>query len=512
MQDLHSGEGVALRGEASRARSADGFRLWSMCFALFGIQIVWGLQNANTSRIFQALGADVAELPLLWIAGPITGLIVQPIIGHLSDHSRSRHGKRRPFLVAGGLLSALALILMPNAATLWAAIAALWLLTASNNIAMDPSRALVADNLPQAQRARGYAVQVFFIGTGAVFASSLPWVLVNWFGVSGVGEAGGLPPSVRYAFYIGAACLLASMLWTVLTTPERPADSPVRRPDDAREAEPPVLRRAWGLAAGGGGLMVLSLALDWQWEVALLAGAALLIGAAEIAVARRRARGDGALGMLQIVEDFRRMPHALRQLALVQFFTWFGLFAMWIYAAPAVARAHYGTADAASAPFNAAADWVGILFAGYNAVAALAALALPAVAARIGERRTYALCLLCGAAGMAGFVTLPDPRLLWLASLGIGLAWAAVLSLPYAIIVSAVAPEKVGVYLGIHNIFLVVPQLVAAVCLGPAIRHLFGGEPGPALGLAGVLLALAAGAALSIRSRPEVGESAVERG
>ncbi|MBB5706408.1 MFS transporter [Sphingopyxis panaciterrulae] len=509
MQDLQSGEGAVFRSEPPRAGAADGFRLWSMCFALFGIQIVWGLQNANTSRIFQALGADVAELPLLWIAGPITGLIVQPIIGHLSDHSRSRHGRRRPFLVAGGLLSALALVLMPNAATLWAAIAALWLLTASNNIAMDPSRALVADNLPHTQRARGYAVQVFFIGTGAVFASSLPWVLVNWFGVSGVGEAGGLPSSVRYAFYIGAACLLASMLWTVLTTRERPADASLRRV--AREGEmgePPVLRRAWALAAGGAGLLAVALARGWQWEVALLAGAALLVGAAEIAVARRRARGDGALGMLQIVEDFRRMPRALRQLALVQFFTWFALFAMWIYAAPAVARAHYGTGDAASAPFNAAADWVGMLFAGYNAVAALAALALPGIAARIGERQTYALCLLCGAAGMAGFVILPDPDLLWLASLGIGLAWAAVLSLPYAIIVGAVAPGKVGVYLGIHNIFLVVPQLVAAVCLGPAIRHLFGGEPGPALALAGGLLVLAAGAALFIGPRAEVGESA----
>jgi maltose/moltooligosaccharide transporter len=504
---------MALRGAPSRARATDGFRLWSMCFALFGIQIVWGLQNANTSRIFQALGADVAELPLLWIAGPITGLIVQPIVGHLSDHSRSRHGKRRPFLVAGGLLSALALVLMPNAASLWGAIAALWLLTASNNIAMDPSRALVADNLPHDQRARGYAVQVFFIGTGAVFASSLPWVLVNWFGISGVANAGGLPPSVRYAFYIGAACLLVSMLWTVATTAERPADGAIRRSGGGGEAsEPPVLRRAWALAAGGGGLLILSLALDWQWEVALLAGAALLVGAAEIAVARRRARGEGALGLLQIVEDFRGMPHALRQLALVQFFTWFALFAMWIYAAPVVARLHYGTSDAASAPFNIAADWVGILFAGYNGVAALAALVLPAVAARIGERRTYALCLLCGAAGMMGFVTLPDARLLWLASVGIGLAWAAVLSLPYAIIVNAVAPEKVGVYLGIHNIVLVVPQLVAAVCLGPAIRHLFGGEPGPALGLASVLLALAAGAALVIAPRSEDRESAAQRG
>ena len=507
MQDLHSG------GEGPRKRAAGGFRLWSMCFALFGIQIVWGLQNANTSRIFQALGADVAELPLLWIAGPITGLIVQPIVGHLSDHSRSRFGRRRPFLVAGGLLSALALVLMPNAATLWMAIAALWLLTASNNIAMDPSRALVADNLPHEQRARGYAVQVFFIGSGAVFASALPWVLVHWFGVSGVATHDALPPSVRFAFYVGAACLLVSMFWTAATTRERIGAGGARAAIPDREGEAaPLLRRASALAAGGGTLLILALALDWQWEVALLAGAALLVGTAEIAVARRRARGNGALGLLQIVEDFRCMPHALRQLALVQFFTWFALFAMWIYAVPVIARTHYGAGDATSAAFNAAADWVGVLFAGYNGVAALAALALPMVAARIGERATYGLCLLCGAAGMAGFVALPDPGLLWMAAIGIGLAWAAVLSLPYAIIVNAVAPEKVGVYLGIHNIFLVVPQLVAAVCLGPTVQLFFGGEPGPALALASVLLALAALSALFIRPLPTLAERRVQRG
>lgn len=502
MQDLHIAE-PPISGEVPVPRrfAAENLHIWSMCFALFGIQIVWGLQNANTSRIFQVLGADLGALPALWIAGPITGLIVQPIIGHLSDRSRSRFGRRRPFLLVGGMLTAISLLIMPNASTLWAAIAALWLLTASINIAMDPSRALVADNLPHAQRARGYAVQVFFIGTGAVFASSLPWMLVNWFGVPNEAVRGVLPPAVRYAFYIGSACLLVSVLWTVAFTRERPAagDAPLADRPPPMTAGGDFMRGSWA-AIGGAALLLLSVALGWQWEVIVLAAAALLIGAALLAAGKMRARGDGALGLLQIVEDFMRMPGALRRLAVVQFFTWFGLFAMWIYAAPAMARAHFGTTNAESASLNAAADWVGILFAGYNGVAAIAALLLPALSTRIGERPTYALCLLGGALGMAGFVVIPDSRWLWLSSLGIGLAWAAILSLPYAIIVNAVPAAKVGVYLGIHNIFLVIPQLVAAIALGPVVLHLFGGEPIMALALAAVFLALAACAALLIPS------------
>lgn len=502
MQDLHAAKpSISGEGTEERAFARRNLHIWSMCFALFGIQIVWGLQNANTSRIFQLLGADVGALPVLWIAGPITGLIVQPIIGHLSDHSRSRFGRRRPFLLAGGLLTAIALLIMPNASTLWAAIAALWLLTASINIAMDPSRALVADNLPDAQRAKGYAVQVFFIGAGAVFASALPWMLVNWFGVSGDALRGALPPSVRYAFYIGSACLLVSVCWTIIFTRERPVTVvPFTGTAPAMPGKHAVrfTRSGWAFAGGGGAVLILAIFLGWQWEVVLLAAAALLIGAAQIAAERKRARGDGALGLFQIVEDFVHMPGALRRLAVVQFFTWFGLFAMWIYAAPAVADAHFGAADPASGSFNAAADWVGVLFAGYNGVAALAALLLPAISRRIGERPTYASCLVCGAIGMAGFVLIPDPRWLWLSSLGIGIAWAAILSLPYAIIVNAVPAAKVGVYLGIHNVFLVVPQLVAAIALGPLVLHLFGGQPLMALALAAAFLALGAGAALFI--------------
>jgi maltose/moltooligosaccharide transporter len=499
MQDLHT-TAPQICGESATFRRALGgnLHIWNMCFALFGIQIVWGLQNANTSRIFQALGADVATLPALWIAGPITGLIVQPIVGHLSDHSRSRFGRRRPFLLAGGLLTTLALLIMPNATTLWAAIAALWLLTASINITMDPSRALVADNLPEQQRAKGYAMQVFFIGTGAVFASSLPWVLVNWFGVSGATEGVLLPPAVRYAFYIGSAFLLLSVLWTVLLTRERPLAVGAGSAIGQDDVVPVSSGSGRWLCFGGGALLLIALLLRWRWEVSVLASAGLLIGAGQLAANYRRVRGARVLGLLQIGEDYRRMPTVLRRLAVVQFFTWFGLFAMWIYVTPVVARALVSAGDAVSGSYNAAANWVGILFAIYNGVAAIVALALPAISARIGERTAYALCLLAGAAGMAGFVMAPASPLLWLAPVGIGFAWAAILSLPYAIIVSAVPPEKVGVYLGIHNIFLVVPQLVAAILLGPMVLHLFGGDPAPALGIASFFLALAAGATVWI--------------
>lgn len=499
MQDLHTAAAQNFGDNEKRRRfPVSNLHIWNMCFALFGIQIVWGLQNANTSRIFQALGADIAALPALWIAGPITGLIVQPIVGHLSDHSRSRFGRRRPFLLVGGLLTTLALLIMPNATTLWAAIAALWLLTASINITMDPSRALVADNLPKAERAKGYAMQVFFIGTGAVFASSLPWVLVNWFGVSGAAEGVLLPPAVRYAFYIGSACLLLSVLWTVLLTRERPLAVGARVEAGADDETPLSAGSGRWLCVGGSVLLLLALVLRWRWEVSVLAAAALLIGAGQLAATYRRVRGVRALGLLQIGEDYRRMPAVLRRLAAVQFFTWFGLFAMWIYAAPVVARALVAAGDTVSESYNAAANWVGILFAIYNGVAAIVALALPMVSARIGERTAYAICLLAGAAGMSGFMLAPASPFLWLAPVGIGFAWAAILSLPYAIIVSAVPPEKVGVYLGIHNIFLVVPQLVAAILLGPIVAHLFGGDPTPAFGMASLFLAVAAGAAFWI--------------
>ncbi|MES2443429.1 MAG: MFS transporter [Pseudomonadota bacterium] len=474
-----------------------------MCVGLFGVQIVWGLQNVNTSRIFQTLGAEISELPILWIAGPAAGLLVQPIIGYLSDRTWGPLGRRRPYLLAGAVLTAVALFAMPNAPTLWFASMMLWLLTASINIAMEPFRALVADRLPEEQRTTGFAMQVFFIGAGAVFASALPWMLTHWFGASGHGGPGVLPQSVRWAFYIGGGCLLAAVIWTVITTPESPPEP--GGPSAAAEHSIPtaegaaaLVRHGWLWMLGGTAIAVLAWALGSEREIYVVAAIAFAFGLSQLAAVRLRRGGRTSLGMLEIVEDILHMPEVLKRLAVVQFFTWFGLFAMWIYTIPAVAARHYGATDAASAAYNEGADWVGVLFAGYNGVAAVVALLLPLVTARIGRRAAHAICLLLGAGGLLGFLLIDDPAMLWISAVGIGCAWAAILSLPYAMLSSAVPASKTGVYMGIHNMFLVLPQLVAATVLGSLVGRLFGGQAIWALALAAGSLALAALCSLAI--------------
>lgn len=485
-------------------------QIWNMCFGLFGIQIVWGLQNVNTSRIFQTLGAELDDLAILWIAGPATGLLVQPIIGHLSDRTRGPLGRRRPYILVGALLTALALFLMPHAASLWMASLMLWVLTASINIAMEPFRALVADRVPEAQRTAGFAMQVFFIGAGAVFASALPWMLVHWAGLSGQPLPGMLPQSVRAAFHIGGFCLLVAVGWTIVTTRECPV--PARLPEGAMSPHVLSPERAaslvrhgvvWMLA--GAGIAGGAALAGWKREIYVVAGIAFLFGLLQAVVVRLRRLGRTSIGMLEIVEDIRGMPLVLKRLALVQFFTWYGLFAMWIYTVPALALRHYGTADPASPGYNAAADWVGVLFAGYNGVAALGALLLPSIGERLGRRATHALCLFLGAAGLAGFLLVANPAALWLPTLGIGLAWAAILSMPYAMLAGSVPPGKAGVYMGIHNMFLVIPQLVASTMLGPLVGQVFHGQAEYALALAAAALLLAAGLAFTIPASADTG-------
>lgn len=496
---------------ATKAR-LNFFQIWNMCFGFFGIQIGFGLQNANTSRIFQSLGVEVNHLAILWIAAPATGLLVQPIIGYLSDKTWGRLGRRRPYFFWGAILTSAALLVMPNAPVLWIAAAALWVLDASINITMEPFRAFVGDNLPDEQRASGYAMQSFFIGTGAVLASALPWILTNWFSVSNVAADGGVPPAVHIAFYAGAAGLLLSVLWTVFTTreysPEQLAafeasERALKGEALAADAPTRTVRAyvvggvAWTLA--GVALAVAIFATRLEKEVYVLAAMIGLFGLAQLVAGLLRRSGRTANGFSEVVEDLFRMPATMKQLAVVQFFSWFGLFAMWIYTTPAVTARHYGATDPASAAYNQGADWVGVLFAGYNGVAALVALLLPALAARIGLRASHALCLAMGALGFVGFVMIDDPALLWIPIVGIGIAWASILSVPYAMLSSAVPPHKMGVYMGIHNLFLVLPQLIAAVVLGPVVGRLFKGEAILALGLAAAAFALAAVSALAIR-------------
>ena len=481
-------------------------QIWNMCCGLFGVQIVWGLQNVNTSRIFQTLGANVDELAILWIAAPATGLLVQPIIGHLSDRTWGRLGRRRPYLFYGSILTAVALFMMPHASSVLTASLMLWVLSASINVAMEPFRAFVADSLPEEQRTTGFAMQVFFIGAGAVFASALPWVLTHWFGVSGQAAPGQLPPSVHIAFYVGGVTLLAAVMWTVFTTTEHPPETladgarvqPEHRTPSAEGAALMLKSGALWTIAGLIGCIFAAMS-QWSREIYVLAGFATAFGAAQLAATWLRRQGRASLGVLEVVEDMLHMPEVLIRLAVVQFFTWFGLFAMWIYTTPAVTARHYGSSDPASAAYNQGADWVGILFAGYNGVAALVALLLPALVAWIGLRASHALCLALGALGFLGFVLIDDPALLWIPIIGIGCAWASILSAPYAMLSSAVPPHKMGVYMGIHNLFLVLPQLIAATVLGPVVGRLFKGEAIYALGLAAGAFALAAISAFAIR-------------
>lgn len=474
-----------------------------MCCGLFGVQIVWALHNVNTSRIFQTFGADIDELAFLWIAAPAAGLLVQPIVGYLSDRTWGRLGRRRPYMLLGAILSAAALVAMPNVATLWAASVMLWILIAAINIVMEPFRVLVADSVPAGQRTLGFALQVFFIGTGAVFASALPWLLHNGFDVGAEAPAGLLPPAVRIAFYIGAIALLASVGWSVFTVTEpTPAEMHAATPGPAATggATPldpaPMARWGWGCIAGGVAIALLGFAWLGSRELYVLAGIAGAFGVLLLLTSVRRRRG--AIGMLEIVEDIVAMPTILRHLGAVQFFTWFGFFAMWIFMVPAVAARHFGTSDIASRGYALAADRVSLLFAEYNGVAAVAALLLPRAAAAIGRRASYALCLLIGAGGLLGFVVIDSPDLLWVPTIGIGIAWAAVLSLPYAMLAEALPAGKRGVYMGIHNIFLVLPQLVAASVLGNVVQQMFDGRSILALALAAACLVAAACCCLTL--------------
>ena len=490
-------------------------QIWNMCFGFFGIQIGFGLQNANTSRIFQSLGVDANHLAILWIAAPATGLLVQPIIGYLSDKTWGRLGRRRPYFLIGAILTSAALVVMPNAPVLWVAAAALWIMDASINITMEPFRAFVGDNLPDEQRAAGYAMQSFFIGLGAVLASALPWMLTHWFAVSNVAADGGVPPSVHAAFYVGAAGLLLSVLWTVFTSREYSPDQvaafevaeKAQKGEAGLQADAPT--RAVRAYAIGGAVWTLAgaafaavvFAAKLEKELYVLAGLVAGFGLAQLVAGALRGVGKTTNGFSEVVEDLFRMPATMKQLAIVQFFSWFGLFAMWIYTTPAVAAFHFHAADTVSKAYNDGADWVGVLFAIYNGVAALAALLIPVIARATSRRMSHALCLVLGAAGLAAMPLIREPSLLWLPMIGVGFAWSSILSAPYSILSGALPARKMGVYMGIFNFFIVIPQLLAATLLGALLKTFFGGEAIWALAL-GAAAFLAAAASVFLVSDP----------
>ncbi|WP_295964202.1 MFS transporter [uncultured Xanthomonas sp.] len=475
-----------------RAKPALSFwQIWNMCFGFLGIQFGFALQNANASRIFQTLGADMEQVPGLWIAAPLTGLIVQPIVGYLSDRTWNRFGRRRPYFMVGALFTTLALLVMPNSPALWVAAGTLWVLDASINISMEPFRAFVGDQLPTRQRAAGYAMQSFFIGVGAVVASMLPWLLAHW-GVSNTAGPGEVPATVRYAFYVGGAVLFLSIGWTVLRTREYPPEA-LHGFDGATPAATAAQpRRADGAAAlwcavGIAGAAAIAFS-GGDRMLYVLAGLCLGYGLLQ-GVAPRLRRGHM---LAVIVCDLQTMPQAMRRLAWVQFFSWFALFAMWIYTTAAVTQTHYGTHDATSAAYNDGANWVGVLFAAYNGFAALAAIAIPLLVRACGLRVSHLLNLCLGAAGLLSFLWIRDPQWLLLSMVGVGFAWASILSLPYALLSDSVPAAKMGVYMGIFNFFIVIPQLVAVSVLGFVLTHWLGGRPLYALAIGGGSLLVAA--------------------
>lgn len=414
------------------------WQLWNMSFGFFGIQFGFALQNANVSRIFQTLGAEIDDISYLWIAAPVTGLLVQPIIGYLSDRTwHSWWGRRRPFFFIGAVLASLALFAMPNSSVLWVAAIMLWVLDASINISMEPFRAFVGDMLPGSQRTSGFAMQTFFIGLGAVIASLLPYIFTNYFGISNTAAEGIIPDSVKYSFYIGAAVFLAAVLWTVFTT---------------REYPPADMQR-------------------WKEE---------------------KARSKGMTqGFTEIVKGIGTMPKTMLQLAIVQFFTWVAFFAMWIYTTAGVAQNAYGTTDTTSKAFQDAGDWVGVMFMVYNGVSALAAFLLPILASRIGRRFTHMLCLIIGGLGLISLFFIQDREMLLVPMICVGLAWASTLTMPYSILAGALPPSKMGFYMGVFNFFIVIPQIVAAAILGFFVSRVFNEQSIYALVVGGVSMIIA---------------------
>lgn len=484
--------------------------LWNISFGFFGIQIGFALQTANMSRIFQSLGASVDRLPILWVAAPLTGLLVQPIIGHLSDKTwLGRLGRRRPYFVAGAILAALSLFLMPLSTQLIAAAVLLWLLDASLNISMEPFRAFVGDMLRKDQHTAGYAVQTAFIGAGAVFGSIFPSLLDRW-GVSNAVAGGGIPDTVRYSFWFGGAALFVAMLWTVLTTREYSPDEMARFGEAADHPETDEQLQALSTRSQGpsiawivaGAVVLVAVAeLKLEKEVYLLGGLLAVYGAARLVAIALAKAGNRTNMLAHIVGDFAGMPPLMKRLAVAQFFTWLALYTMWVFTTPVVAQYFYGATNPASPAYQDAANEVGQLFAVYNGVAAIAALTLlPWLARAIGKARTHVLCLACGAAGYASFLFLRDVHWLMLSEVGIGIAWASVLAMPYAILASSLPQRKLGIYMGLFNVFIVVPQFLVATVMGTVMKTFFPGEPIWTMLAAAIVMAIAALAMLRVEA------------
>ena len=440
------------------------WEIWNMSFGFLGIQMGFALQNANASRILQLFGADVHELSWFWIIAPLMGLIVQPIIGHYSDNTWSRFGRRKPYFLVGALLASIGLILMPQAEIFIAFMPALWvgagmlmIMDASFNIAMEPFRALVGDNLRADQHTLGFSIQTALIGIGAVVGSWLPYVLNKWFGISNLPtEASAIPLNLIYSFVIGALILVASILVTIFTTKEYSPNE-------------------------------LSQFRDEKEHLAAV----------------KQEEKEAKLS--DIFSDFAKMPETMRQLSWVQFFSWFGLFGMWVFTTPAIAQHIYGLSvgDTKSPEFQSAGDWVGIIFGVYNAVSAVVAFALPYIAKQIGRRKTHALSLVLGGIGLISMYFMPNKESLIFSMVLVGFAWASILAMPYAILAGSIQPKKMGVYMGIFNFFIVIPQIINALIGGLLVKYVYNDHAIFAIVMSGISFIVAAVLVLKVKDQKD---------
>jgi maltose/moltooligosaccharide transporter len=432
------------------------WQIFNMSFGFLGIQFGFALQNGNASHILQIFGADVEHLSLFWLAAPITGIIVQPIIGYYSDRTWGRLGRRKPYFLTGGILSALALLFMPNASLLMflppviMGAGVLMIMDASFNVAMEPFRALVADNLPDSQRSMGFSVQTALIGVGAVVGSLLPYLLSKYFHIAETAPKGHVPSNIIFSFYAGGFVLIASLLWTIFKTKEYPP--------------------------------------------------------AEYEKFYEAPQEEKSSGLLNIFSDFANMPKTMKQLGLVQFFSWFALFSMWVFMAPAVAQHVYHVADGdtTSVNFAKAGAWVGVLFAMYNGVSAVYAMCLPALARLTSRKITHAISLIAGCVGLMSIFFISNPNMLILSMIGIGLAWGSILAMPYAILAGSIPPKKMGVYIGIFNFFITFPQIINGFFGGWIVKNIFGGQAIYAIVLAGIFMFCAAVSVLYVQTNEEV--------
>lgn len=442
--------GTALRTAKPRLSI---LQIFNMSVGFMGIQFGFALQNGNASRILQGFGANVEELPNFWLVAPVIGMIIQPIIGHYSDRTWTKLGRRKPYFLGGAICACIALCLMPNAGTLTGVLAPLWvgagmlmIMDASFNVSMEPFRALVADKLPDHQRTLGFSIQTFLIGVGAVVGSWMPSMMTNWFGISNTAGVGEIPLNVKYSFYVGAMVFMLAILWTLVTTKEYSPEETARF-DDGEHHE-----------------------------------------------------ADGHGSFFDIFKDIANMPRAMRQLGVVQFCSWFGLFSMWVFTTPALAHHIYGCAidDSSSQAYQNAGDKVGEIFGTYNLVAMFFALALPFIASVVGRKVTHAIALVCGGIGLISIYFIKDIGYLHLPMIGVGIAWASILAMPYAMLAGSIPMKKMGVYMGIFNFFITIPQILSGILNRPLVKHVFGQEAIYALVMAGVLFFIGAIAVLFV--------------